>query len=477
MTVGYGLPWPDSALLGLLIGLLALGAARVTPRRLGLVTVYGLVAVAGSALGSFAAGDAGATAGGLISPEASSQLLRILVLVSAAGAAALGLARMRARFFAGIVLGTLGACVLTTASDLVMALLGLELVGVASYGLIGIPTLDSQASSLTAAALRRLLVGFGGTALFLYGASLWFGLTGSTQFAAFAGTAPDSSSAAHPPMLLACLLLLGGLGTKLSLVPFPEGTSAEHEAPVGAFLMTVPLIALGACLLRILPATRAAAEGLWLPIGTFGALAAMVYGNLRALSETKLLRVIGYAAVSQVGMLLLGLMATLQSATAVEASRSVILFLASYSLAMLGAIAVLGRRTRAIADLGGWHVHAPFASLTLASCLMSLAGLPPLVGFWSKLQLFKSAIGYAVSTQQFGFAWLVLVAALSSVWLAYDYLRILRGLFTERVPEEAPVGLSAAALAVAVVASAGALLLFWLPQPLWQAATQAAAGL
>jgi proton-translocating NADH-quinone oxidoreductase chain N len=328
----------------------------------------------------------------------------------------------------------LGALVLAGAGDTMFLVLGVLLSSLGSFALVAYPR-DDRA---TEAAVKYLVFGSVASAAMIYGLTFWYGATGSTLLAGL------DRLTSVPLAAVGLLGVLVGLGYKAALAPFHFWAPDAYEGgplAVAAFLSVVPkigaLFAL-AQVARSLPATPLD----WRPVVAVLAVAAMVWGNLAALPQENIVRLLAYSSVAQSGYFLLGIVALGRSPLALQA---LVVFAAAYAAMNLGAFAIVASAGRDLATLSGFGRSAPWAGAALVVFLLSLVGVPPLAGFGGKLLLF----GAALDT---GYSWLAIVAILNSILSLAVYLRIIVPLYG------APCGVRPAARpAVAVWAIAFAL--------------------
>ena len=342
-------------------------------------------------------------------------------------------------------LTTLGALVLAGSGDVMFLVLGVLLSSVGSFALVAYPA-DDRA---TEAAMKFFVFGSVTLAVMVFGLTYWFGATGSTLLS-------DLGRLADVPLAAAfgLVAVLVGLGYKASLVPFHFWAPDAYEgAPVSvaAFLSVVPKV--GAIfglaqVVRDLPP-----EAGW-PLAVAAlAVLSMTYGNLAALVQESVVRLLAYSSIAQSGYFLLGVVAFGQSGLALP---SLAVFAAAYAAMNVGAFAVVAGYGRHLRDLAGLGRHAPWAGGAMVIFLISLVGIPPTAGFAGKLLLFGAAI-------EAGYAWLAVAAVLNSVLSLAVYLRVVVPMYaapkdagTAAVPVVAVLG---AALALTAALGIGALAL------------------
>ena len=386
-----------------------------------------------------------------------------------------------AEFYALVLFASSAMLLLAASRDLILIFVALELTSICQYILAALQR-DERS---TEAAVKYLLLGATASAVILYGMAFLFGLTGTTRLVAPAGEPSIASIIAErggemqAGLILASVFLITGLGFKMAVVPFQMWVPDVYEGaptPVAAFLSVASKGAAFAVVLRIffdgLPNEVASSD--WAEVFAVVAAVSMSLGNLFALVQTNIKRLLGYSSIAQAGNFMVGLAAVSAAEGGLSLGASgVIFFVATYALTNLGAfivvIAISGRTgSDQIADYAGLARRAPWLAGALAFGLISLTGIPPTAGFVAKVYVFNAAI-------ESDLAWLVVVAVLNSVLSAFYYLRIVRLMFlaepvsSERLPISPALGLS---LAVAV---AGIVFVGIVPSPLLNAAKDAAA--
>jgi NADH-quinone oxidoreductase subunit N len=382
----------------------------------------------------------------------------------------------RRRFgeFAALLLSTtLGMCFLAEASNLLMIVLALELTSLPSYVLAGFRRGDRRSSE---AALKYVIFGAAASGLMLYGFSLLYGLTGTLDLGALgpalAAKVANGSVNVRAALALAGLLSLVGFGYKVAAVPFHQWCPDVYEGaptPVTAFLSVGPKAAGIVALVRFVSvgfdsfgAVPVAGALPWPYLLGLLAVATMTLGNLAAIPQQNVKRLLAYSSIAHAGYLLMGV-----AVGTPQALRAVLVYAPIYLLMNLGAfLAVLIVRARTgsenVSALRGLGQRSPLLAIGLTICLFSLTGVPPFAGFIGKFYLFAATL--EVRTPFF-----YVVAALglvNSVISLYYYLRLVKAMFLERAPGGAPeVPVSAPALALLAVLAVPTLVLgvWWAP--------------
>ena len=288
--------------------------------------------------------------------------------------------------FAAILLAaTLGAMLLCGSTDLVSVFVSLETLSVASYLLSGYLKRDSRSSE---AALKYLLVGSAAAAVFLYGASLLYGISGSTNLKEIGTTL---LSAPTPLSALALVFVLSTVAFKIAAVPFHQWTPDVYEGsptPVVAFLSVGSKAAGFALAIRILVGCFSAFDTQWKLLFTVLAVLSMSLGNVVALAQKSMKRMLAYSSIGQAGFVMIGLVCGTEDGFA-----AMVLYMAAYLFMNLGAFACIilfSIRTGSdqISDYAGLYQKDPLITLGLSLCLLSLGGIPPMLGFFGKIYLF-----------------------------------------------------------------------------------------
>ncbi len=341
--------------------------------------------------------------------------------------------RTQAEYYVFLLSVLLGMFLLSSATDIVMLYLSIELVSIPSYLLAGY--LKGKASS-TEASMKYVVYGATASGVMIYGFSLLYGMTGSTQISVIGNAL--ATGAVPLPLMLAAILVTVGFGYKIAAVPFHMWSPDVYEGaptPVTAFLSVGPKAAGFAVLVRFFYTVFAApdaAGGMWHLTSSvdwtfmFAVLSAvtMTVGNLVAISQKNVKRLLAYSSIAHAGYMLMGFV--LLSAAGLKA---ILFYLVVYLFMNLGAfyvVVLVGNvsRDEDISHFSGLGTRAPFAAISLAVFLFALTGIPPFSGFIGKVYLFAEVINQGVY-------WLALVAAINSVVSLYYYARILKVMFLE----------------------------------------------
>jgi NADH-quinone oxidoreductase subunit N len=407
------------------MGLLMLGAYR-GPQTTSLITglAVGLLVVVGALELTLPAGKLTTFNGSFIVDDFA-RFLKVLALIGSAATLILStefLADPSRRIFEYailVLLSTLGMMVLISAGDLIMLYLGLELMSLALY-VVASSNRDNAKS--TEAGLKYFVLGALSSGMLLYGASLIYGFTGTVGFAGIAAAARTGSIG----IVFGLVFLLAGLCFKVSAVPFHMWTPDVYEGaptPVTAFFASAPKVAALAVFTRV---TLTAFPGIvlqWQQIVVFVAIASMALGSFAAIGQKNIKRLMAYSSIGHMGFALVGL-----AAGTAEGAQGVLVYIAIYVAMTLGSFAVIltmkrnGHHVENISDFAGLSRTNPTLAYLFAMLLFSLAGIPPLAGFFAKYYVFTAAIHAGLFT-------LAVVGVLTSVVGAFYYLTIVKVMF------------------------------------------------
>jgi NADH-quinone oxidoreductase subunit N len=448
----------------------------------GLTVAFALAAGGAALLGSHPA----RIFGGQATADAFSAFVTATVCGGLVLAALVGASWLEARdaergeFYALALFGTSGMALLGMATDLLVAFIAIEVMSLSVYSLAAWMRRGSKPAE---AAFKYFILGAFSSALFLYGTALVFGAVRSTQLA-------DVAKAGTSPLLVAGLVLVtAGLAFKVAAVPFHVWTPDVYEGaptPVTAFMAAGVKAAAFAILARTMLAAFAGAPGA--PAGGFTALVAllagatMVVGNLLAVPQRSVKRMLAYSSIAHAGYLLLGVLVAGDAAVRQEALSGILFYLASYTASAIGAFAVVGaleRQGRTPADepddacdvdrLAGLARRRPLLAFAMLVFMLSLAGVPPTAGFVAKLLIFKSAVAASQVA-------LAVIGVLTSALGAYYYLRVVVFMYMRPAPEGEPEAAPSPVLSVALLAAVVAVVVLGVgPEPVAGLARAAAA--
>ncbi len=348
-----------------------------------------------------------------------------------------------------VLLATAGMLMMISANDLMTLYLGLELQSLALYVVAAFRRDDVQSSE---AGLKYFVLGALSSGMLLYGASLIYGFTGSTNFSVIATAAKATGAGQNVGLIFGLVFLMVGLAFKISAVPFHMWTPDVYQGaptPVAAFFSAAPKVAAMALMVRVLIGAFGGITPQWQQIVIFLSLASMGLGAVAAIGQTNIKRLLAYSSIANMGFALVGLAAGTE-----KGAESVLVYMAIYVVMTLGAFAcVLGMRrdggpVEDISELAGLSQ----TNLPMAACLgilmFSLAGIPPLAGFIAKWEVFLAAVNAKL--------WpLAVLGVIASVIAAYYYLRVVKIMFFDdkkpgflRMPAKTAVVMTCAALFV-----------------------------
>ena len=411
-------------------------AARLVSRLglIGLVLAMMLVAtVAGGAMKTF---------GGMFVSDPFAVYFKVLILMASALTLVISQKYLEhehiARFEYAILLlfATLGMMIMVSATNLLTLYLGLEMQSLSLYV---IATFNRDDERSTEAGLKYFVLGAVASGMLLYGSSLVYGFAGSTDFATIAALFADG----HGPhtslgLIVGIVFILAGLSFKVSAVPFHMWTPDVYEGaptPVTAFFSVGPKIAAIALFIRVMVGPFGDLDQHWQQIVILISVASMLLGAFAAINQTNIKRLMAYSSIGHVGYALIGL------AVANEAGvRGIMIYMAVYLFMNIGAFACIltmrrgDRMVENISDLAGMSKSHPMIAAALAVFMFSMAGIPPLAGFFSKLYIFFAAV-------ESGFFALAIIGVLSSVVGAFYYLRVIKVVYFDELvePLETPV--------------------------------------
>jgi len=410
------------AMVLLMIG--AFNGQRVT----GLVTALavGLLIVVGGLELMLPAGKLTTFGGGFIVDDFA-RFLKILAMIGSVATLILSaefLSDPSRRIFEYailVLLSTLGMMILISAGDLIMLYLGLELMSLALY-VVAASNRDNAKS--TEAGLKYFVLGALSSGMLLYGASLVYGFTGTVSFAGIAAVVKTGSIG----IVFGLVFLLAGLCFKVSAVPFHMWTPDVYEGaptPVTAFFASAPKVAALAVFTRVALTAFPGIVPEWRQIVVFVSIASMALGSFAAIGQKNIKRLMAYSSIGHMGFALVGL-----AAGTAEGAQGVLVYIAIYVAMTLGSFAVIlsmkrnGQHVENISDFAGLSRTNPMLAFLFAMLLFSLAGIPPLAGFFAKFYVFLAAINAGLFT-------LSVIGVLSSVVGAFYYLTIIKVMYFE----------------------------------------------
>lgn len=356
----------------------------------------------------------------------------------------------RGEFYALLLLSSAGAMLMASADDLLIVLIGLELLSMPLYVLNAF--LRSTAVSLESG-LKYFVVGSFASAFAVYGIALLYGATGSTSISAV-GRAVADLGALEPLAAIGLAALLAGLAFKLAVVPFHAWAPDVYQggpSPVVAFLSVAPKAAVLVVVVRVVnDLDLATSSSAWLTTGATAAVASQTLGNVVAIVQRDIKRMLAYSGIAHMGYALIGVVSG-----GLDGASAVLTYLGAYTVMNAGAFVVIcvlsedEGQSHFVSELAGQGWRRPLLGLALTVFMVSLAGIPPTVGFTAKFMIFRSAVNS-------GLVWLAVVGVLNSLIAAFYYLRVVFTLYMKPEPTRAPsfptsFTITAAAVIVAVV--------------------------
>jgi NADH-quinone oxidoreductase subunit N len=346
----------------------------------------------------------------------------------------------RGEFYSLLLFSTVGAMMLAAAGDTLTIFIGLETMSIGAYAMTAFRRASPRSSE---GALKYFLLGSFAAALLLYGFALLYGATGHTDLAGI-GAAIKAGGAKSPSVIIALVLVLVGLGFKVSAVPFHMWTPDAYEgAPTPATTYMAVAVKSGgfAMMLRVLltvfgdPQSMSWGAG-WPPVVAWMAVLTMTVANLIAGRQESVKRMLAYSSIAHAGYVLVGVVATMRSQS--HAGAGILFYLLVYTVSTAGAFGSLilcgsfGKEAVTYEDLSGIGRRNPPAALAFTLFVLSLAGVPPTAGFFAKWFLFRTAIDS-------GFVALTIIAFINSVIGAYYYLRVLVAMYMREPAAGAPI--------------------------------------
>ena len=453
-ATSFALVIPELVLTGaglILLLIAAFGGERTS----GLVSILAAVALGAAGclvLPSLVEGAGGATAmafNGQFSADAFAAFAKLLTYLAAIGCLMIApgffgrLRAMRPEYPVLILFATLGMSIMVSATDLMTLYVGLELNSLAAYVLASFLRNDSRSAE---AGLKYFVLGALASGILLYGMSLTYGFTGTTSFA---GIRMAQEAGLSTGALFGLIFVLAGLAFKISAVPFHMWTPDVYEGaptPVTTFFATAPKVAAIALTARVALDAFGSQPDAWRQIVIFAALASIVVGALGAIGQNNLKRLLAYSSINNVGFILIGL-----AAATVDGASAMLFYLAVYVVMSLGSfVAVLmlrngeGESLETFDDIAGLSSTRPAIAWCLLILMFSLAGIPPLMGFFAKLEVFRAVV-------EAGLIPLAVIGIAASVIGAFYYIKFVKVMFFDEPVDRATTGASTAQWAILAI--------------------------
>ncbi len=371
-------------------------------------------------------------------------------------------------FYSLILFSVVGMMCMAAGFDIVLIFIGLELMAISTYVLVGFLRSDRRSNE---ASLKYLLLGAFSSGIFAYGLSLFYGLTGSTNLGVIGQRLAQQMAAnqnhASPVAVLALLTTATGLLFKIAAIPFHQWAPDAYEgAPtsITGFMSVAVKAAAWAMLLRILLWGLLPLRPVWVPLLIFVSIATMTGANLAALTQNNLKRLLAYSSIAHVGYMILGLVAGDERYPNADGVKGILVYLLVYTFMNLGAFAVVTSLRRRdvigdeIDDIAGLFFRAPTEAVLMLIFLLSLAGIPPLAGFYGKYFIFLSLI-------ESGHYVLASLAVLYAVFGLYYYMRIANAMFMRQALDREPLKISMGMRTALGVTAMGTVFIGIYPEP------------
>lgn len=413
-------------------------------RNIGYVSFFGLMVIAATPLLWGSTVDGQLYWGGMIRHDLLAQIFKVMIVLAGAITCLMAVDTKtlgrRGEFYLIIIVSTLGACLVSAAADLIMVFVALETISIPLYILA---TFERNNERSSESGIKYFLFGSFSSAIMLYGFSLLYGFSGTTNLyaiAEFLGSGAFAENAV--PVLGAMVMVVVGFGFKISAAPFHFWTPDVYEGaptPVTAFVSVASKAASFALLTRffiaVFPITLdlggATAQSYWVPLMSVLATVTMTIGNVLALSQSNLKRMLAYSSVAQAGYALIGVAAIQNQTESAVAAIGFYMFMYTFTNLLAFAVIIIfseQNNTERIADFAGLAKRNPFLALMLMISFLSLAGLPPTAGFIGKFYLFKAAV-------EAGLTWLAVVGVINALISVYYYLVVVKVLYVDEADE------------------------------------------
>ena len=335
----------------------------------------------------------------------------------------------RGEYFVLGLFGILGMMIMVSAHNLLMVYLGLELLSLCLYAMVA---MQRNSISVSEAAMKYFVLGALASGMLLYGMSLLYGATGTLDIVEMSNKLSVDQLSGSMIMITGMVFLITGLGFKLGAVPFHMWVpDVYHGAPtsVTLYIGAAPKIAAFALIMRLLVEGLGSMQPQWQDILIIMTVLSLAIGNVVAIAQTNIKRMLAYSTISHVGFLLLGIIAGTQSGYA--ASMFYVIVYALMSMAAFGMIMFLSRagfEADSLDDFKGLNERSPWYAFMMLIVMFSMAGVPPLLGFWAKLSVLKAVV-------EADLLWLAITAVVFSIIGAFYYLRIIKLMYFDK-PED-----------------------------------------
>jgi NADH-quinone oxidoreductase subunit N len=394
--------------------------------------------------------------GGLFELDRMAQVLKVVTLLTVAMVFIYSTDYLRRRailkgeYYVLGLFATLGGMVLISSGSLISLYLGLELMSLCLYAMVAF---DRESGIAAESAIKYFVLGSMASGTLLYGMSIIYGVTGSLELAEIAA-AVHSGLADNLGLLFGIAFLIVGIGFKLGAVPFHMWIPDVYEGSptcVTVFIGTASKLAAFALAMRLLPEALAGSQPDWSQMLVVLSVLSIAIGNVVAVAQSNLKRMLAYSTISHMGYILLGILAGTD-----QGYQAAMFYMISYVIVASGAFGMIlllarqGFEADKLVDFKGLNARSPWFAGMMAILMFSLAGLPPFVGFWAKLGVIQAVLNV-------GMTWLAVVAVLFSVVGAFFYLRVVKLMYFDEPTDDAVLGGS---MLMRTVLSANALLVF-----------------
>ncbi|MCL5023726.1 MAG: NADH-quinone oxidoreductase subunit N [Nitrospirae bacterium] len=435
-----------------------------------------LAIVIAAVVGFFLTGSSGTAFSGMFISDGYSSFFKLIFLVSLVLSVLISIRYIKiesvnfGEYYSLMLFSTLGMMLMASAGDIIVLYLGLELMALSLYVLAGFLRHDTKSNE---ASLKYFLLGAFASAFLLYGTSMIYGLTGTTNLKAIAHYLAANGVAHNPAVMLSVILFVVAFGFKIAAAPFHMWAPDVYEgAPtsVTAFMSVGPKAAGFAVFGRVFLTAFGGLQVDWAGILIPLAILTMAVGNILAISQTNIKRMLAYSSIAHAGYALIGLIAGGGNGVA-----SMMNYLFIYAFMNIGAFGVVimlrteGFKGEEITDYEGLAKSHPLAAALMLVFMFSLTGIPPTAGFVGKFYLFMAAVAE-------GYTWLALVAVIFSAISAYFYLRIVMYMYMKEPKAEVALSTSAPHGIALAVATCAVLLIGVLPSGIIELARAAVAG-
>ncbi len=362
-------------------------------------------------------------------------------------------------YYSLIMFCTVGMIILASSTDLIMIFLGIEIVSLCLYVLAGIRRGGVRSNE---AALKYFLLGAFATGFLLYGMTILYGTTGTTKLAGIAEAISSGQTLSQPLMLMGVVLMILGFGFKVASVPFHMWAPDVYQGaptPVTAFMAVGPKAAAFAAFFRVFTEAMPELASSWDMILSIVAVITMFVGNLGAIVQTNIKRLLAYSSISHVGYILIAIIARNSLS-----SSALIFYMLVYAFMIFGAFGVViligreGKENLELKDYSGLGFQAPLLALCMTIFMLSLGGLPPLAGFIAKFYIFQAALNE-------GYVTLVVLAVLNSAISFYYYLRVIVFMYMKEPEGDFQISLAPLTLLVVIISVLGTVNLGLFPGP------------